>query len=374
MKHFAAGLIIVLAGLLGGMAHAQDDEGGIAYDSAIVSRLVAEGLVTPIEHTQAVNGIETSIDWVYADVAQVIVCLTLHDLDPGAAGLGQIPAKEKLRVVGPDGVEFETFTSEVTITNAREDRYNLTVVTHFYPQDRMLPPLLPGDVRQNYFAGLGSDLPATVYLQLKLDVEVNSSPATWTLAVPDDPAELTLPVTATLHHGISFTPPAPLDVNGQTVTLRRLTMAPSQTLAEVCYEIAGLENWQPVMRLFLDSEMVLPRAHSNRATQAPGSTDPTRCFEAPFDVVYLGGSPIVDFAVEFLYLAPADPRQYWEMVRAGLVDDGINVMLSLSGGTTYEVLSVPDGMNDEDVYQRIRAARLTVTPTVDGPWVFMLAR
>ncbi|MBN1566012.1 MAG: hypothetical protein JXA10_19390 [Anaerolineae bacterium] len=351
-------------------AGAQSDT--VEYSNPTITQLVAEGLVTPINHEAVVNSVATTIDWVYADVSQIIVCLTMHDLDYSTTGPNQIPAKEIIRVVGPDGAEFQQTTASAAISNTPADRANLTVVTHFYPQAELLPPLAPGESRANYFVNLGADLPTTLDLQLKLDIEINSSPATWQRPYPGDPAELTLPVTVTLHHGITLTPATTISQNDQAITLKRLTIAPSQTLAEVCYTSPDAENWQPATRLYLDENYVLPLAHSNRVTQVPLATGALGCVEIPFAVVHRNSSPTAEFIVEFLFPAPSDPRAYWEQVSAGLIQDGIDLTLYPVSGLDYAVNSAADGLSDEDIYQRIQQQRLIVTPTVTGPWVFTL--
>lgn len=177
-------------------------------DDPIVEQLIAADLVTPIDHNATVNGVDVTINWAYVDASQVIVSLTMHNLDLNVVPADAIPAKENVRILTADGYEFSLMTSSATSSFVGDDLMDLTVVTQFYAQVIKTSPdgAEPWEMIDNYFTTLGPDMPETVELQVLLDITTNVTPDNWMATLPGEPAEFTLPITVTLHPGITLAP------------------------------------------------------------------------------------------------------------------------------------------------------------------------
>lgn len=346
--------------------YAQDD------GDPIVAQLVAADLVTPINHTATVNGVDVQINWVYADVTQVIVSLTMQNVDISATPSDAVPAKERLRVATPDGGEFSqrgAYADETTFTP--DNLMNLTVVTQFYPQ--VLTPTPQGaepfDMTGDYFAALGSDLPETIDLTILLDIDRNVGPDDWVFPMPGEPAEFTLPVTINLHSGITAAPQQSVTVGDLAVTLEQLTIAPSQTSLDVCWDLPDGGDWQPVPILHLNG--VAASLSGMGLTQRPSLADVARCSRLSFAAFHDGGPVTVELEIPALRQSTPDTRKFWEAVADELAaQHGIVLNVIMSEGRYYEMVSFPDTMTEGEANDLLWQVAQTLLPRVDGPWIF----
>jgi hypothetical protein len=355
---------LVLSVMLGTQPlHAQDDS------NPIVTQLVAAGLVTPIDVDATINGVDVTINWVYADANQVIVTLTMRNLDYSNVPADTLPAKEIVRVATSDGGEFSYQSAYATFADTPKGLANLTVTTQFYPQVFKVSTEEP-EIIDDYFATLGPNMPTTVDLQLMVDIATNVGPQDYSMIPPGEPAELTLPVTVTLHPGITLTPQTTVTASDLDVTLQQLTITPSQTSFEVCYDLPDGGDWQPVTALSINDQAAL--LFGSGLTERPTPQDTSRCSRLSYGAFYDGSPVTVTVTVEALRTSMPETRDYWESVRDELATHEVVINVLMSGGRYYEMVSFPDTMSEMEANNLLWQVAQNLLPRIDGPWTFIL--
>jgi hypothetical protein len=354
-------LIVVLIALVLGIPPVRAQEGA----RPVWEHLQEAGMVGESGASQTVGDLTITVLWAYADVNQLAVSYTLAG--PGVkADIQKAPFVYISQAVltAPDGGQFSQASGYTLDAPGKED--TITVVNTFYSQ--VVRPDGAG-VDNDYFAHTyGSDLPDSLPLSLRVEV-FKITQGRPPIGQPGNKiGSVVFDLTAPLYAGTTLETRQAQTVAGVAMTLESVTVTPSQTQARICYDLPDSQDWQPVARLEIGGVPALLMGWG--MTQRPTAEDVRRCFDATFDVFFDGDPAALTLTVDKLRTSEPETWEYWEAVQAGLADHGIVIDLVMGGGRYFDLVSVPEGMTDEQLGEIMQTVREGLLPAIDGPWVF----
>lgn len=362
LRKVTVAVVVCLILVVSAVAYVFSQDGGDKSDPGIEGAKNS-GLITEVEQSQSIEGIDVTLHWVYADTERVVANF-------GVTGLQE--SQWVQAVIGdPDGNIFSS--SGGGASDPDPETGEITYEVNAYTQ--VMRPLPDGqgvDIDNDYFINQFGEIPET--LPLVVTIVVHPQPtfqseweilrgewAEGTIGPFHFEAEATMGQPHTIEVGQTVT------VNDLNVTLQAITLAPSQTEVSFCYDLPDNRDWQPQATLQLGDESGL--WSGGGMTQRATLEDTSRCFNWDFNIFYDGNPATLIFTVERLRPSEAiESPEFWEQVMAELAGTGIEVGIDVSNHGVRMV--APEGMSDEDAWALIEAAKQRVLPPILGPWTF----
>lgn len=150
------------------------------------------------------------------------------------------------------------------------------------------------------------------------------------------------------------------------ITLERVAVTPSLTVARLCYELPeGDSNWQPHAELMIGAEIVTPTMSSTGGEGGTGFLCSDIGFPAPYERQPTQWTLTVPLLEKWAVIDP-------NAIRDAMAAHGVEVEVS-EDGFGYSVMGIPEGMEGAELDALLEQARLDQTETLEGPWVFEVA-
>jgi hypothetical protein len=329
--------------------HAQEDQ------QWPLTILRENGFGAELNQTQTVDDTTITLVWAYADVNQLALDLTVSPA-PASQDAFYYP---QVILVDANGNEF-SFASLSTYEADNALGFNLS----FYTQ-----VIRPGDTPQvdnDYFANeYGDDLPDSLDLSLQL-VLTYSNPE----AVNDGIGPFTFNFSTPLYPAVELEPMISTEASDIQMELQSIRTTPSETQVVLCFDLPTSEDWQPDTVLTLNDVAALPMGYG--MTERPMTDDVNRCFNIQYAAVYDSSEPTtLTLTVDRLLVSePSESPAFWDDVQAALAEQDIMVEFTLDHGVAPEIISLPDGMTEEQFWMVLAQVREDLRDSLAGPWVF----
>ncbi|MCK6576626.1 MAG: DUF4179 domain-containing protein [Anaerolineae bacterium] len=169
---------------------------------------------------------------------------------------------------------------------------------------------------------------------------------------------------------LELTPTQTVEANGVTMTLERMSVTPSMTVVDLCFDLPTPDDWMPDVTLTAGETEAFLAGWGMQDLPVPGET--RRCGTATFYAPYLlepTTFTITAAALETSMDFTADRAQRFEEV---LRAQGIAVDVTDAGGEgfNYSIVGAPDGV---DVGRAVEEAFDVFKEKFAGPWTFTVA-
>lgn len=348
-------------------AAAQDSqEQSLAY----IAGLQDMHAVTAINQSQTVENSTLRLDWAYADRHTVLVHLILSNPtdkfnDPNA----KYYYSPVVDIVGEQGEFFETYYNWGGQLDQPNGQVAWEYVYAFDPNQAYLLATdstdytpMPDYLTTHY----GDASPSTLTYRLLADLETSE---TWTrsrsFGVSQHPA-MTFDFEVTVNPAYTVLPDMTQVSGDVALTLQRIELTPGTTYLEFCVDSPVSAAWyaQPVVKI--------GEAEGYLLHQVPaGPRLPARCFSSQFAMLNPLQGGVLTVTVDGLRSAPPNTHDYWEAVAAKLAERDIIIkVVQTSTGYSYEPVSHPTTMTDDEAYTIQVEVMQSLLPTLDGTWTF----
>jgi len=345
----------------------------------------AANLVTDLNLSQTVDGVTLTLEWAYIDAHRVVMGYNIVAPEGSPAGLSYSTDvhiyDEANSFIGEGGgggggggmgrTSQYQFSYGIDFPNGLPDELTMHVDIDATPND----PLPPGASGGGYGSGSGGgggisggegDAALDPLPEFTPEPGVRMSMG----MMPTESTVGTFAFTFTLptYPAIELTPDQSVESNGLEVTLDRLSVAPSMTIAHLCYDLPDGRDWTPALRLQVDDGAMLT-ANGWGVDTLPMPEDTRRCSSYSFYAPYIYAEST--FTLSFTRLStsasytPERAEQFKEMLAAQGVE--VNILEATGEGFNYEITSQPDG----DVGALIQAAMdEAFQDHFEGEWVY----
>jgi hypothetical protein len=331
----------------------------------ILGNLNDPGLEGAAEHgliqdmnTQSVEGVTVTLTHAFADANRVALWYTIQGVElpkGNAKGVFIEPALLK-----PDGSWFGTGAMSGGVT-----------------------PLDPQNAPNDYFVTFDheEDYPSDGFYHVVFRLQIGGT--IWVLpegfAPPPGPLpdqyRVELPTAGPFEFALVLRASSPImlqpnqtvEANGVSVTLQSLRIATSQTNINLCYTLPDERDWEPDIRVSIDGASGL--TVGGNLSGKPYRVQNKRCMDLKSLLFYAPASHHMTITVDKLRVGvsewtPAITARAEERLR----QQGIEVeFYSGANGAGYNVVRVPEGMNEAEVGLRVSDA---LSEFYEGPWVF----
>lgn len=364
LNHAIASLIVML--MLGSLAVYSVWGNGGKKNSPGLSGADDAGLFTELNLTQEVDGITVTLVDAYADVQRIAITLEIEGADQETTY-----AVPQLRTT-----DDKIFSPTLSDTD-RSDATLIATQTYasqvLYWDDNGAT-----QIQNEYLQGVGDEIDLILSVVLQ-EEQPGTIPPPLSLVPGGDvgigPFEFAFTIPVSKENRIDVDMTETEEVNDISITLKRISLAPSQTQALLCVELPDGRDWHPKASLTIDGVTVPVTGGGPGGTpKAELSPDMTeRCFGMGFDIFYDSQPETVTITVDRLQLSipEADPAFYAEVERILLEDYNIEADVEIvPHGVRVDEVSRPEGMSDEVFWQTVWQAQEDASPAVEGPWVF----
>jgi hypothetical protein len=216
----------------------------------------------------------------------------------------------------------------------------------------------------NFDASSITDNPANIDLQLKVEVAYTSA---------DTQGGMLLAGTSTFDFSLPFNPGRSAEVNqtvnagGLDMTLRKVTVSPSLTRLEVCYEDASRDNYTavPFGTVAINGETIVPETEltlSGLAGKPLDADDACRAIDIPDALQNESG----DWTITITSLRLRGSENLQQVAAELKQQHNIIITPQPEGGFSYD--TPPDG--DQELWDSIDQIIADAQETVEGPWTF----
>ncbi|MBL8134564.1 MAG: DUF4179 domain-containing protein [Anaerolineae bacterium] len=169
---------------------------------------------------------------------------------------------------------------------------------------------------------------------------------------------------------LELTPAQTVEANGVTMTLERMSVTPSMTTAEFCFDLPTPADWMPDVTLTAGETEAFLAGWEMQSLPVTGET--WRCgtmtFYAPYllePTTFIFSAAALETSMDF---TTDRARRFEEVLRA----QGIEVDVTDAGGEgfNYSIVGAPDGV---DVGRAVEEAFDVFKEKYAGPWTFTVA-
>jgi hypothetical protein len=327
---------------------------------------VAEAdLVTTVNASQTIDDVTLTLEWAYADASRIAIGYSVtapegaeDDLYPAAYRITDAGDSFSLAGNWAEGGDSSALsrTSEFTSNFNVVFEQNAPQILDLTVKIQLASLDETGTVQDSGigFGGGGEYLDSPgIYVEHSMPIMTDPvGPFTFTLDLPH-------------YSAIILEEPQTVESNGISMTLDRIVVAPSQTIARICYDLPDDRDWMPYP-VRVGEEAVFPPFHHDLR---PSSGDTFRCGRLFFHIPYLLEPITFTFSVESLRISGIFTEARAEQFRQQLAEQGVVVeILSANGeGFDYDIVSQPDGV---DIGALIQEAFDVFNDYYAGPWTF----
>lgn len=351
MKKIALALLILALNILPAApaAHAQET------DFPIVKVLSDAGLMHDLNLTQASGDISVTFNWAYADEQLLAVHTTITGLpEPEQNTEAPFPYFALLMLTDTKGNSFSRYANGTAVGYPGDGSIDLSS-TYLFDAEVIQPD---GEtIVSDYFqAEYGDNLPETIDLHLEISLEYMQT-AEPTLG--PFPFDFSVP----LHPALTFEPGLSAEANGVEMALTNVRITPSTISATLCTDQPDM-GLEPVL---LVGDIPVQPKHLIPAGDG--------CTAATFDQTNSQEEPTsLTLTVERLRaFEPTDDPAFWASVQAELAKQGIEIeFLAEDDPYQIEVISLPEGLEEQNVWGVIHETSLSLRETIEGPWTFTI--
>lgn len=347
------GLISVGAAL----ATAQD---GISPDPGIQG-VIDAGLTTVVDQTSEHDGVQITLQSAYADTQRIILRVKV-------SGDYQAALQDHMLnfVLRDDTGRSFSYSMAMPVIREDDELAEMYDVV-FYNQTSFQDPEGNVEIIEGYLDSYGAsiDLQLTVSLvdMSALGMVLEDAQSTPTDTVEPFDSVFTVPI----QQPIVVMPELEETVNGVTIWLERVSIAPSETEIALCNTLPTFQDWQPNVQLNVNGITAQPSG--GNLVGLPTSEDTERCIETRFSV-YAGDADRIEVMIDALMTSVPDDPEAWEGLAEELGTFGIEAEAFPERGSYLGIIATPQGMTDEELAEIINDARENLRQRVDGPWTF----
>jgi hypothetical protein len=342
------------------LATAQD---GTSPDPGIQG-VIEAGLTTVVDQTSEHDGVQITLQSAYADTQRIILRVKV------SGDYEALLQDHMLNFVLRDdtGRSF-SYSMAMPVTREDDEVAELYDVV-FYNQTSFQDPEGNVEIIDGYLDSYGDsiDLQLTVsFVDMSaLGMVLEDAQSTPSNTVGPFDIVFTVPI----QQPVVVMPELEQTVNGVTIWLERVSVAPSETEIALCNTLPTFQDWQPNIQLMVNGTAAQPSG--GNLVGLPTAEDTERCIEQRFSV-YAGNAQVMTVSVDALMTSVPDDREAWEGLVEELGTFDIEAEAFPERGSYLGIIATPEGMTDAELAEIINNARENLRQRIDGPWTFEVA-